>query len=38
MVEIAQDKAYRELMQVFASHPIGCYENDTFIEILKFYY
>jgi len=38
MVEIAQDKAYRELMQVFARHPIGCYENDTFIEILKFYY
>jgi hypothetical protein len=38
MVEIAQDKPYRELMQVFARHPIGCYESETFIEILKFYY
>jgi ferredoxin len=38
MVEIAVDKPYRELMQVFARHPIGCYESDTFIEILKFYY
>ena len=38
MVEIAQDKPYRELMQLFARHPIGCHESDTFIEILKFYY
>jgi len=38
MVEIAQDKPYRELMQLFARHPIGCFESDTFIEILKFYY
>jgi len=38
MVEIARDKPYRELMQLFARHPIGCHESDTFIEILKFYY
>jgi hypothetical protein len=38
MARIEKDKPYRELQKVFARHPIGAIESDTFIEILKFYY
>lgn len=38
MAESSSDKPYRQLASLFASHPIGAPETDTFLEILKFYY
>jgi electron transport complex protein RnfB len=38
MAQHANDKPYRQLASLFASHPIGAPETDTFLEILKFYY
>ena len=32
------DKPYRALQQLFARHPMGAPDTDTFIEILKFCY
>jgi Pyruvate/2-oxoacid:ferredoxin oxidoreductase delta subunit len=38
MVQVETDKPYRVLQKLFAGHPIGAPETDTFIEILKFHY
>jgi ferredoxin len=38
MVKMDGDKPYRALQQLFARHPIGAPDTDTFIEILKFCY
>jgi electron transport complex protein RnfB len=38
MTQAGKDKSYRELSKLFAQHPIGAPETDTFIEILKFCY
>ncbi|UCH87119.1 MAG: 4Fe-4S binding protein [Dehalococcoidia bacterium] len=35
---LKKDKPYRALQQLFARHPIGAPDTDTFTEILKFYY
>jgi len=35
---LEKDKPYRALQQLFARHPIGAPDTDTFIEILKFCY
>jgi electron transport complex protein RnfB len=35
---VDKDKPYHQLQQLFARHPIGAPDTDTFIEILKFYY
>ncbi len=37
-ISLEKDKPYRALQQLFARHPIGAPDTDTFIEILKFYY
>jgi electron transport complex protein RnfB len=37
-MQITNDKPYRALQQLFARHPIGAPDTDTFIEILKFCY
>ncbi|MGB6895983.1 MAG: 4Fe-4S dicluster-binding protein [Dehalococcoidia bacterium] len=38
MAQESGDRPYRQLAKVFAGHPIGAPETDTFIEILKFYF
>ena len=38
MAEESGDRPYRQLAKVFAGHPIGAPETDTFIEILRFYF
>jgi electron transport complex protein RnfB len=35
---LEKDKPYRALQQLFAQHPMGAPDTDTFIEILKFCY
>ena len=35
---LEKDRPYRVLQKLFARHPIGAPDTDTFIEILKFYY
>jgi H+/Na+-translocating ferredoxin:NAD+ oxidoreductase subunit B len=35
---VENDKPYRALQQLFARHPMGAPDTDTFIEILKFCY
>jgi len=38
MAQRYDDKPYRQLASLFASHPIGAPETDTFLDILRFYY
>ncbi len=38
MVQVETDKPYRVLQELFARHPIGAPNTETFIEILKFHY
>ncbi len=38
MAQSSNDKPYRQLASLFASHPIGAPETETFLDLLKFYY
>jgi hypothetical protein len=38
MAQGSNDKPYSQLASLFASHPIGAPETETFLELLKFYY
>jgi electron transport complex protein RnfB len=38
MAQTGNDKPYRALQQLFAQHPVGAPDTDTFTEILKFCY
>ena len=35
MMQSGKDKPYHDLQKVYARHPLGAPESDTFIEILK---
>jgi len=38
MTQVGKDKPYSQLQKIFARHPLGAPETDTFLEILKFVY
>ena len=38
MAQNSKDKPYHDLQRVYARHPLGAPESETFIEILKCYF